>query len=93
MRCDCIAQRQASQKGKQTAYVEGQAVGPHTFVGYVGDNPTALYIKLRCKCGNVFPYKRDQVSQLSRVKPNGKATECCKNCAPKRNQHERKEVA
>jgi hypothetical protein len=93
MRCNCIAQRQASQKGKQTSYVEGQAVGPHTFVGYVGGRENALYIYLKCKCGTVFPYKRDQVSQLSRVKPNGRTTEHCKSCMPNHNQYRKPSAA
>ena len=86
-RCVAVAARQASQRGKQRFFEVGQKLGPHTFDGYVGDNPTALYVYLVTGCcGKRITYRRALVNKLDKA-------ECCVDCFRKRRALERKAKA
>lgn len=73
-----VAARQASQRGKQRFFDIGQQLGPHKFDGYVGDNPTGLYVYLIAGCcGKRITYRRALVNKLDNA-------ECCASCAQSR---------
>lgn len=75
-----VAMRQASQAGRRREFTTGQEIGPHQFVRYVGDNPKAPYLVLRCgNCGSEYNRLRSTICVLEKQTKGG----CC-HCAANR---------